>query len=43
MIRTRSALERFESALRAKVGVLSEAECRKLRLLAGRRWKAISA
>ena len=40
---TRPDLEQFESALRARVEELTDAECRKLRLLAGRRWKAIAA
>ncbi len=40
---TRLALEEFDSALRERVDELTEAECRKLRLLAGRRWKAIAA
>jgi ribonuclease HII len=39
---TRAALGEFEGALRAHAGQMTEAECRKLRLLAGRRWKAVS-
>jgi hypothetical protein len=38
---TRVALEEFENALRAQVRALTEVECRKLRLLVGRRWKVI--
>jgi ribonuclease HII len=38
---TRAALEVFETALRARAAELTEAECKKLRLLVGRRWKAI--
>jgi ribonuclease HII len=36
-------LEAFEGALREHAGELTEAECRKLRLLLGRRWKAMPA
>jgi ribonuclease HII len=39
----RADLEAFERALREQADALSEAECRKLRLLLGRRWKAIPA
>ncbi len=39
----RAGMEAFENALRARAADLTEAECRKLRLLAGRRWKAIAA
>jgi ribonuclease HII len=38
---TRAALDEFEAALRAQVAQLTEAECKKLRLLVGRRWKVI--
>jgi ribonuclease HII len=38
---TRPALEEFESALRAQAEALTEAECKKLRLLVGRRWKVM--
>jgi ribonuclease HII len=38
---TRATLEEFETALRARTAELTEAECKKLRLLVGRRWKAI--
>jgi ribonuclease HII len=38
---TRPALEEFENALRAQAEALTEAECKKLRLLVGRRWKAM--
>jgi len=38
---TRAALEAFETAMRARAAELTEAECKKLRLLVGRRWKAI--
>jgi ribonuclease HII len=40
---TRAALEEFEGALRAHAAQLTEAECRKLRLLVGRRWKVVPA
>lgn len=39
---TREGLSAFEAALRAHADQLTDAECRKLRLLAGRRWKALS-
>jgi ribonuclease HII len=39
---TRVALGEFEAALRAQGDALAEAECRKLRLLLTRRWKAIA-
>jgi ribonuclease HII len=38
---TRPALEEFESALRAQAEALTEGECKKLRLLVGRRWKVM--
>jgi ribonuclease HII len=38
---SRAALEEFENALRAQAEALTEAECKKLRLLVGRRWKVI--
>jgi ribonuclease HII len=38
---SRQALEEFEKALKAHAAELTEAECKKLRLLLGRRWKAI--
>jgi ribonuclease HII len=37
----RAGLDAFELALRAAVDELTEVECKKLRLLLGRRWKAI--
>jgi len=39
---SRAALEEFEGALRAHARALTEAECKKLRLLTGRRWKAVA-
>ena len=39
--RTRPALEEFENTLRAQAEALTEAECKKLRLLVGRRWKVM--
>jgi len=39
--RTRVALDEFEAALAAQACELSERECRKLRLLVGRRWKVV--
>ena len=39
---SREALEEFEAALRAQGDALADAECRKLRLLLTRRWKAIA-
>jgi ribonuclease HII len=39
----RAALEEFERALRAQTEELSEPECKKLRLLVGRRWKLMRA
>lgn len=39
---TRSGLEEFERTLKAGADALTEAECKKLRLLLGRRWKAIA-
>jgi hypothetical protein len=39
---SRPALEAFESALRAEAKALTEPECKKLRLLVGRRWKSIA-
>jgi ribonuclease HII len=41
-VQTRVALDEFENALRAHGDELTEAECRKLRLLVGRRWKVIA-
>jgi ribonuclease HII len=38
---TRPALQEFENALRARAEALTEAECKKLRLLVGRRWKVM--
>jgi ribonuclease HII len=38
---SRPALEEFENALRSQAEALTEAECKKLRLLVGRRWKVI--
>jgi ribonuclease HII len=38
----RPALKAFEDALRMQAEDLSEAECKKLRLLLGRRWKVIA-
>lgn len=38
---TRPALEELENALRAQAEALTEAECKKLRLLVGRRWKVM--
>ena len=40
---SRPALEEFENALKAKAAELPEAECKKLRLLVGRRWKIVAA
>ncbi len=39
---TRDALDAFEVELKARAGELAEPECRKLRLLLTRRWKAIA-
>ena len=39
--RTRAALDELEAALRAQADELAERECKKLRLLATRRWKLI--
>lgn len=39
--RTRETLDEFETALRVQVDELAERECKKLRLLAGRRWKCM--
>jgi ribonuclease HII len=39
---TRAALEEFEKALKTRAAELTDAECKKLRLLLGRRWKAIA-
>jgi ribonuclease HII len=39
----RADLEAFEAALRTQAEELTEAECKKLRLLLGRRWKVIPA
>jgi ribonuclease HII len=38
---TRAALAEFDSALQAHAEELAEQECRKLRLLAARRWKIV--
>jgi ribonuclease HII len=38
---SRPALAEFENALRSQAQALTEAECKKLRLLVGRRWKVI--
>lgn len=40
---SRPALAEFETALKAGAAELTEAECRKLRLLVGRRWKTVAA
>jgi ribonuclease HII len=40
---SREAMAEFEAALRAQGGALADAECRKLRLLVTRRWKAVAA
>ena len=40
---TRAELGEFETALKAGAGDLTEAECKKLRLLVGRRWKTVAA
>jgi len=40
---TRDAMGEFEAALRAQGKALPDAECRKLRLLVARRWKAVAA
>jgi ribonuclease HII len=39
---SRAALEEFENALKTSASALTEAECRKLRLLVGRRWKVVA-
>ena len=39
---TRPALEIFERSLKERAGELTEAECKKLRLLVGRRWKVVA-
>jgi ribonuclease HII len=38
----RTALDAFESALKAQASALAEPECKKLRLLAAKRWKALA-
>jgi ribonuclease HII len=40
---TMPQLAEFEAALRARAPELTEAECKKLRLLMGRRWKTVAA
>jgi ribonuclease HII len=40
---TRAALDEFERALKRHAEELTEAECKKLRLLVGRRWKLMTA
>ena len=40
---SRTALQEFENALKAEAAELPEAECKKLRLLVGRRWKVVAA
>jgi ribonuclease HII len=39
--RTRTALDELETSLRAQAAELAEQECKKLRLLVARRWKAM--
>jgi ribonuclease HII len=39
---SRAALEEFDNALKTSVPELTEAECKKLRLLVGRRWKVVA-
>ena len=39
---TRAALAQFEAALKERAEQMTEAECKKLRLLVGRRWKAVA-
>jgi ribonuclease HII len=39
---TRNALDECEAALRAQAAELADRECRKLRLLIGRRWKIVA-
>ena len=39
---TRAELAAFDAALRVHAAQLTEAECKKLRLLAGRRWKTMA-
>jgi ribonuclease HII len=39
--RTRETLDEFETALRVQADELADRECKKLRLLAGRRWKCM--
>ena len=39
---TRAALAQFEAALKERSEQMTEAECKKLRLLVGRRWKAVA-
>jgi ribonuclease HII len=39
---TRPGLEEFEAALRTHAAELTENECKKLRLLVGRRWKVVA-
>jgi ribonuclease HII len=39
---TRNALDECEAALRAQAADLAEQECKKLRLLIGRRWKFVA-
>ena len=40
---SRAELGEFENALKARMAELTETECKKLRLLVGRRWKAVAA
>ena len=40
---TREKLAAFEAALKARMGEVSEQECKKLRLILGRRWKVVPA
>jgi ribonuclease HII len=39
---TRAALEEFERSLKARAAELTEQECKKLRLVCGRRWKVVA-